>query len=897
MGVSIVILKIKDEEIILDDSSFFHSSYLNHKRLPVSAEEHKAKALLGDSLLRLIHDLYFYTETSITLNQLSSNYNSKALCDRINKEYKIEKLIKFSIGEESTEPLIEFNCFIIIFDMYQKYGFDFTYNFIRDLYAQSPPLIEYDYKSLLQEYVQTKKGTVNYYLDREEGKDHQKIFYVSVKALGKVVTGKGVSKKQAEKDAAKSYYFLYRLNSIKSQQAPKKLNFLRTNTKWRVDDIRVNQLKTIYNCFNINENALPFYYMDACLTHSSYKNNNSNYKDGLDSLTGLGSRLLIFIIDYYLFINFETICNNLSSNLISKRGVVTEKTFFLECIKEFSIDRWMDCLLCVPNTDKTNTSLKKDVFKAVLGGLLLSHFYDSNHSVDKVILQILNILEGFQIKQKPIISYNQWLETINNKLGFEVHSENLKESGPAHNRIFTADFSIIDPVNENKKRYSKTVKGKSIKSLRKEFSKDTYNYYFSLLHLNSIKILLPNNEDSNLILREFLKIALESNKFSENSLNVLGGLCFNDWNMENAKNILYNLYNRMLFKEIKLIYDKWTVIHKDINIEKFILQQTNLSDVANILIDNKEKSLPTPYIKIEEKDNSKELKTETLIKNSYKQAQTHIHYIPFLKAKEFYLKEENKVTIFTRFYEFKTNNCPFCSNSLNESTNIVNFKINNKIINIELDFISSCVTCGIKGFSTDLISKANQHGYTIGLYEGSPSYYASTILNKNKALVLKNTLSRKIKKGITPKELEKKMEINKKIGEKGEELVFHSEVNFLKHIGENKLSQKVEWVAKTNCSLGYDILSFNSDGSYKYIEVKSTSGYNAPFFLTSNELETAKQLEDSFFIYRVENIYSSPRISKIQNPVAYINEGKIKMKPSQFILKIENDHSVYDDEL
>ena len=61
-----------------------------------------------------------------------------------------------------------------------------------------------DYKSALQEYVQTTQQSLQYELVKEEGPAHNKSFTVQVK-IDDIVYGEGVSgsKKEAEQEAAK----------------------------------------------------------------------------------------------------------------------------------------------------------------------------------------------------------------------------------------------------------------------------------------------------------------------------------------------------------------------------------------------------------------------------------------------------------------------------------------------------------------------------------------------------------------------------------------------------------------------------------------------------------------------------------------------------------------------
>ena len=76
-------------------------------------------------------------------------------------------------------------------------------NFVPFLDKIYPTIDNYDYKSRLQEWVQEKHGSIPCYkVIREEGPDHAKTFWVSVKVFDIETEGTGKSKKAAEQDAA-----------------------------------------------------------------------------------------------------------------------------------------------------------------------------------------------------------------------------------------------------------------------------------------------------------------------------------------------------------------------------------------------------------------------------------------------------------------------------------------------------------------------------------------------------------------------------------------------------------------------------------------------------------------------------------------------------------------------
>ena len=74
----------------------------------------------------------------------------------------------------------------------------------------------YDYKSRLQEWAQEEQGAMPYYkVVREEGPDHDKTFWISVKVFDVESEGHGKSKKMAEQDAARKA--LEKLQELKAQ--------------------------------------------------------------------------------------------------------------------------------------------------------------------------------------------------------------------------------------------------------------------------------------------------------------------------------------------------------------------------------------------------------------------------------------------------------------------------------------------------------------------------------------------------------------------------------------------------------------------------------------------------------------------------------------------------------
>lgn len=94
---------------------------------------------------------------------------------------------------------------------------------------------------------------------------------------------------------------------------------------------------------------------------------------------------------------------------------------------------------------------------------------------------------------------------------------------------------------------------------------------------------------------------------------------------------------------------------------------------------------------------------------------------------------------------------------------------------------------------------------------------------------------------------------NRKLGLDGELLVIEFEQNRLNKLGRDDLSRKVVHTSVVQGDgSGYDILSFNEDGTPRYIEVKTTCGsLNTDFYMSPNEINFSEKHPDNFFLYRV----------------------------------------------
>jgi hypothetical protein len=110
----------------------------------------------------------------------------------------------------------------------------------------------------------------------------------------------------------------------------------------------------------------------------------------------------------------------------------------------------------------------------------------------------------------------------------------------------------------------------------------------------------------------------------------------------------------------------------------------------------------------------------------------------------------------------------------------------------------------------------------------------------------------------------------------GEEYVINAERRRLRRAGLAPLAAKVQWISQESVGEGYDIVSYETDGSKRFIEVKSSVSRQRTFDMSDNEWRTACELGDSYYICRVTSVRSKPSVSYFRNPQQLEQEGKVQ---------------------
>ncbi|CAN7385021.1 DUF3883 domain-containing protein [Devosia sp. LjRoot16] len=110
---------------------------------------------------------------------------------------------------------------------------------------------------------------------------------------------------------------------------------------------------------------------------------------------------------------------------------------------------------------------------------------------------------------------------------------------------------------------------------------------------------------------------------------------------------------------------------------------------------------------------------------------------------------------------------------------------------------------------------------------------------------------------------------NRQLGKAGEEFVVDLERDRLSREDRPDLARKVRWVAmEDGDGAGFDVLSFDTAGHERLIEVKTTNGAAVtPFYLTRNEMAVAAERREHWHLYRVHLFAQQPRIYTVRPPL------------------------------
>lgn len=208
----------------LYETALSHASFVNehHKK-----SDYERLEFLGDAVLELVVSDYLYKnidEKEGKMTKIRSSYVCENALYSYMKDLNLIKYIKVGHGEtgEVKESIVADIFESIMASIYLEEGFLKVKEVILDIivpYINNPKInFLNDYKSRLQEALQSDKRSFVYETIDESGPAHERVFTVQVK-VDNIVYGKGTasSKKEAAQLAAKAALNILALNGGKDE--------------------------------------------------------------------------------------------------------------------------------------------------------------------------------------------------------------------------------------------------------------------------------------------------------------------------------------------------------------------------------------------------------------------------------------------------------------------------------------------------------------------------------------------------------------------------------------------------------------------------------------------------------------------------------------------------------
>lgn len=198
-------IKINDGSLI--DTALTHSSYSNEHE----CENYERLEYLGDAVLQVIISEYLYKNTDLpegVMSKTRASYVCEKACAEYAKKVGYIPYIKVGHGQldNINEAIIADVFEALLGAIYLDQGFEVAKKYIYKIivpYIEAGEQFFDDYKTVLQEMVQTDKKSIEYRLTNESGPAHDKTFEVDVIIDG-IIYGHGIgkTKKEAEQKAA-----------------------------------------------------------------------------------------------------------------------------------------------------------------------------------------------------------------------------------------------------------------------------------------------------------------------------------------------------------------------------------------------------------------------------------------------------------------------------------------------------------------------------------------------------------------------------------------------------------------------------------------------------------------------------------------------------------------------
>lgn len=211
--------KFRNKKLMV--TALTHSSYVNENRLKYSDNNERLE-YLGDAILDAVMSDYLFKKYKDVEEGILTKKRAAIVCESslalCGNRLGLGAYLILGKGEENNggrerasmiADAVEALIGAVYLDGGWKAAKETALYIMKEVMEKaSEGMLNKDYKSLVQEKFQAMgEAEINYVVDREEGPDHNKTFYINLVINGTLMgSGVGKSKKEAEQNAAKLVY-------------------------------------------------------------------------------------------------------------------------------------------------------------------------------------------------------------------------------------------------------------------------------------------------------------------------------------------------------------------------------------------------------------------------------------------------------------------------------------------------------------------------------------------------------------------------------------------------------------------------------------------------------------------------------------------------------------------
>ena len=196
-------IKINNEELL--KTALTHSSYSNEH----NCDNYERLEYLGDAILEAVTSESLYLNTDYKegeMTKIRANYVCEKALACYSRDIGIDKCIRLGHGQihNLNDTIIADVFEAVAAVIYLDQGYDVVKKYLDDIiipYIKEKRDFNTDYKTMLQEAVQTTRRSLEYVLLNEYGEAHDKTFEMVVK-IDNIIYGKGKGK--SKKDEGRS---------------------------------------------------------------------------------------------------------------------------------------------------------------------------------------------------------------------------------------------------------------------------------------------------------------------------------------------------------------------------------------------------------------------------------------------------------------------------------------------------------------------------------------------------------------------------------------------------------------------------------------------------------------------------------------------------------------------